>query len=366
MHVFFCDEAGNSGSRFYDLSQPYYAEGGWILDEEHVPAASAFVLEREKANRYTAKTKGSNLRRSRPGLSHCNEVISGLGERSGIPYLYIVEKRFAVCAKIVETLLDCEYNTCVETHELADPDRRQAEAHLFYGGPEELVAAFADAYRTKDPGGIRSSAQDWVRHFTGQGDAEFAQKVAGCLSTIEHEVAGEFDAISSENTPSGFDSLNMPSIARVYQHAENSIPYPCRIVHDDTASFRSVYEYVYEMYANGRRRRISLRDGRHLTVGFRNLKGLVFEDSELDPMLRASDYLVATAIEFIRRAWNGDEISPDLTQCAFASLGGIMVWAMSNAVLGEPCPVLGEVFASCDFVGRVFRRLMRELQERKG
>ncbi len=185
-HVFFCDETGNSGSRFYIPDQPIYAEGGWIIPHDERSQVESELLRLEQRHGYTPRTKGTSLKSSPRGRSYMLEAFEVLRHHAA-PFVYLIEKRYFVCSKAVESYFDPTYNSAIGPQETWDPDVRQARAEMFYAGPEELVALFAEAYRTEDGPQIAAVGGQWVEWFKGQGDMKFASELNACLPTIgEH------------------------------------------------------------------------------------------------------------------------------------------------------------------------------------
>ena len=58
----FCDETGNSGSRFFSPEQPVYAEGGWYVREDQRAGLERAIVELEKDYGYNPQTKGTRLK----------------------------------------------------------------------------------------------------------------------------------------------------------------------------------------------------------------------------------------------------------------------------------------------------------------
>ena len=52
MFTVFCDETGNSESRFFSPEQPVYAEGGWYVPNDRRAELEVAVLELEKEYGY--------------------------------------------------------------------------------------------------------------------------------------------------------------------------------------------------------------------------------------------------------------------------------------------------------------------------
>ena len=361
-HTLFCDETGSTGSRFLDPAQPVFAEGGWFIAHEDRPRATAAVEEIEKRCSPSARElKGSELVKRPAGRAMMRDVCRAMGKAGGIPYIYIVEKKYAVCSKIVEEFLDPAYNPKVSNLETWDPEGRQETAQAFYDTFSPLIEAFAEAYRIKDPLTMRQNAEGWVRELKAHNLKDLADRVAAVLPSIEGEVAAEAECAKSLS--SGFDSLNMPVVVCVLQFAEQKCPYRCDIVHDQNASFEQVYRYVYDLYANARPRRARMLDGREIHFGFRNVLSLSFADSQKEPLIRAADYTLAGARKFIQLALADEQIPEDTTHVTFSILGALLVHALTlmHPTIGES-PELGTVMASRQWTGKVFGRLAKELE----
>jgi hypothetical protein len=100
-----------TGSRFLDPEQPHYAEGGWFISNSHTVRVAKAILAEENLFAPSAKElKGAELVRKARGQAFLRQVCEDVGKTGGLPFIIIVEKRYAVCSKIVETFLDPDYN----------------------------------------------------------------------------------------------------------------------------------------------------------------------------------------------------------------------------------------------------------------
>jgi hypothetical protein len=290
------------------------------------------------------------------------EVCHAVAQNGGVPYIHIVEKRYFVCSKIVETFFDPNYNRRVDPLESSDPDKRQEDAQQFYDSPGYLVDEFAEAYRIKDHEAVRHNAENWVAAFSSRGLSSFAEKIKGVLPEIEAEIIAERRADRSSDFPPGLDSLNLPIVAAVFQFIEGNCPYKCDIVHDQTASFESMYTYIFRLLARGERRVWLNKDGSKIYAGFEKAASLSFADSEKQSLIRAADYALAGARRFIEMALREEAIPADIREVAFVALGGILMEASTHVhpSLG-PFPKLGFVMSSTQWARKIFGRLSTEL-----
>ncbi len=361
--IFFCDETGNSGRKFFDPEQPIYAEGGWIIPAGRVADARTIVAEAERHAHFGPLTKGSRLKRSPAGLAYIADVATQLSAFAR-PFIYMVEKRYAVCAKAVETFFDPAYNPSVHPAETRHPEMRQARAELFYASDPALLQQFAGAYREQDAGGIVETGKEWRDFFLEQGNVPFALGIDAALPGLEDDLATEFATITSSRLPRGYDTLNLPALVRVFQLIDEALP-NAAILHDECASFESVYTHCFNRFRRANPDRIDFPDGRSHSIGFRGLTSLQYGRSEAEPLLRAADYLVAACVEYARVTWNREQPGRELRACMAQMLGPINRGARQRTRGDRSVPQLAEMFASEEWTHRVFSRQFRKPAPRR-
>jgi hypothetical protein len=286
-----------------------------------------------------------------------------MGKTHGVPYVYAVEKRYAVCAALVDTFFDSKYNPMIPTSDLWDPEKRQTEAQFFYETGGTLIEEFAEAYRMKDDAAVRRNAEQWVNHLEARGFKEQAAKVAGVLPQIEREIRTADSHNRPNDVPAGIDSLNFPIVVEVFQFVEQHCPYPCDIVHDQTATFEPIYSHFFRLFSAARPGAIEMKDGRQMRFGFKNALSLSFTDSKTEPLIRAADYALAGTRRFIQLAEQGNPIPADVTHIAFGTLGSLLLkaYTLMHPSLG-PMPTLSGYMGSTRWMGQVFGRLQTELK----
>jgi hypothetical protein len=357
----YCDESGNTGRNFADRAQPVFIEAGWYVRHAESRALAEKIEELEKRSAYTkAEVKGNKLLKSGKGRGFLRAVSEMMGQ-SAIPYFYLVEKRYAICAKMVESLFDPSYNSAVRNEELWDPEARQGLAQNFYDGPEDLIYSFGAAYRAKDADAIHANAQQWLEHFRTQPGSDMATRITAVLPVLNEEMQGEFRAF--DGTPTGYDSLNMPIWVMVFQDMEQHFSGPCDLIHDRIAEFQECFEQTYKLLRDGRPSRMLFKDGRTFTSGLQKVVSLNFAESKTEPLVRAADCIASSTREFAWRAFRGDSIDENLSKAVYPSLGALACWVLSHM---HPSvgffPQLGTLMASSQFCGKVFASIMETMR----
>ena len=322
------------------------------------------ILEIEMKFKFGAKElKGSDLVKKPKGQKLMREVCEVVGKNGGVPFIYAVEKRYAVCSKIVETFFDPAYNPKIPNSDTWNPVKRQSDAQFFYSTGSSLIADFAEAYRLMSPEAVKTNAENWIIELTGAGFNDQADKIVGVLPELENEIRNESKHESSSSFPAGMDSLNLPIVVEVFQFVEQFCPYPCDIVHDQTASFEPLYKYIFNLYLKAKPAIIEMKDGRRSIYGFKNAISISFANSKQQPLIRAADYALAGARKFVQLAIAGEPISEEITRIAFCNLGALLMVAFTiKFPTLEPMPELAKVMASNEWLNKVFGRLQLELK----
>jgi hypothetical protein len=365
-HTFFCDETGHTGAQLHSAEQPMFADGGWIVSHEDRSMAMDLVANSEAASPLYQGTelKGGNLIKHPKGQTLLRHICASLAQFA-IPAVYLVEKRFSICGKVVDTFFDPAFNPATPWEERNDPELMQSQAQAFYESRGSLVEEFAKAYQAYDSAGIRGNGEQWVEEFTRTDQRQLAGKIRASLPTIEDQMVREKAAIKEGRQPQGMDSLNLTIIHQIFQFVEQNCPFPCDIVHDQTATLEPIFRYIFDLYDKAPPLRFGMKDGRATVTGYRNIGSLGFANSEKQPLIRASDFSLAAIRAFVLLALAGKPIPADITLAAAPHLGAIWVTMFSSMYPsgGEPLPQLGGVLASGQWVSKVFNRFAAEFQK---
>lgn len=358
MYTVFCDETGNSGSRYFSPEQPVYAEGGWFVPNGQVAELEAAVLELEHNHGYVPQSKGTKLKDSRDGREYTAAVLERLGG-TAIPFLYLVEKKYFICAKAVGTFFDPNYNSLVDPEEATHPDVRKLRAELLYAAPDEIHLAFAEAFRDQYAAGLVEVGKRWANVLAAAGQSGLAVQLRYSLQNLRRNMQEEFAGYNTLGLPRGWDSLNAPSFAQAVQLMEQA-GLPCMLVHDECATLDAAFRHFYARYSEAERRIVLRQDGSIEIFGFRSLRSLSFANSELSPLIRASDYLLANCVDFTRRALAGTPIPDATRKSAGYGLARMMHEAKSLPTPRSAALQIGELMASDVWIEQVTKAFFRQ------
>lgn len=353
MFTVFCDETGNTGSRYFSPEQPVFAEGGWFVRSDRCAELEGAILELEQQYRFTPQTKGTKLKGHRKGTEYIAAVLDCVS-RTAVPFFYLVEKKYFICAKAVGTYFDPAYNPTVDPDEASDPSTRKLRADLLYAAPEWILNFFAESFRDQNPGGLVLAGRQWADALAAKGQADMARQLRIALPNLHENMAGEFDHIGKLNLPRGWDSLNVPSFAQAVQLIEQA-GYPCELLHDECASFEPSFRFFFARYCDAEPEVITRQDGTVEIFGLRCLRKLSFGNSESLPLLRASDYLLAACVEVATLAQAGEPIPDELKSAGFHGLSRMMHLGIDREPPTSAARQVGELMASDAWIEKVAR-----------
>jgi len=237
----FLDESGNSGRRFWDIQQPTYIEGGWVVAKENVKRIASIIEEIEANYALNVQEiKGKKLIKHRRGQQLILQIIESIGQNGGIPLLHLIEKKYFVCAKIVETYLDPLYNPEVALSDQLNLNKRQNIAEILYDTDSPLIEEFAEAYRAKNRSAILTNAKRWSLLLKNNEYFELSNLINSVIPNLRDLLEVEF-SVSESPELKRVDSINIPAWFYIFQHIEQNVPCQCSIIHDKIDTFEVAY-----------------------------------------------------------------------------------------------------------------------------
>jgi hypothetical protein len=145
-YTVFVDEAGNSGSNFLDLEQPFYVVGGWVIPNPQLKNDS-LIKELAQTLNVKGELKGTNLTGNKRNQGLLKEFYNKLIELGCRQTVMFAEKKYCIAAKVIETFLDPVYNDRVSNRYTYDNVLKKNLAEKVYKLPFETLKEFAEAYR---------------------------------------------------------------------------------------------------------------------------------------------------------------------------------------------------------------------------
>jgi len=306
---FYCDESGNSGSNYLDTNQPFFILSGWLIPEKVINDTN--ITESFKKIIFI---KG-NLNYKIRNLSTINKILDKFFELKCLPVAVILEKRFAIAAKVVETFLDPEYNNKIQNSFLYDSKLKQDYANSIYLLKNSTLEEFINAYLTHDIALMKLAINDLHSELESKGENELSELILNASKCIEQNF--EDEKKSSNYYPyKTMQSLNLPMVVVLFNmleliglNSDNSI----YIVHDAICQYQDGILDTFNKYSKAIKGEFTFTDGTKIITGYDFLKSISFESSSSNLWLQLSDTLSYLLNDTFKRINKSKNLSTTIT-----------------------------------------------------
>ena len=303
--IFYCDESGNSGPNYIDQEQPFYTLAAWSVPVERIVDASVAVeTHRKQYAPQAQELKAANLVKSPRGKRAITSLLQMLGRLGCVPLYEVLEKRYCVAAKIVETFLDPLFNRRVENAFIPDSTTKQEIANTLYQGlSEDTLNRFAAIYRNPTFQGFEGSLNEIVTNTDANINSELATLIDGSRKQLAEIAEIEASACFLGNMTR---SLNFPVFVGMLMMIELlgrfNLVKPAKVVHDEIYAYEEHMDKVHVMLKKAREGVFTFPNGSILVFPLKHVRTLEFGSSKDNVLLQAADVLAGSVNYLARRA----------------------------------------------------------------
>lgn len=357
----YCDEAGNAGSNYWDVQQPFHVEAGWLVPQEKHAAFEAVVAEAlaERIARVpgTVELKGKTLLKSHAGQRVAYTVVRGLLGLGCIPMFILAERRFCAAGKAVDVFLDNHTNPDANRLLLWGAANRLALWERVGAISDRRLRPFATAYRQPTLGSLDTALTELVDGLAERGDTDLAAVLE--LSRRHLSRILEYETLDSFGLGLGhplWAALNVPVFFHLAKRAdfvaEHAGSARLRVVHDAVSKFDVAFSDMVQRLAvpTGSPRVVVEESGHHIYVGVREQTSVEFGVSHDILGLQAADVLASTVARTSRLAAMDQPWTDGLTRLAMNVLPPLL----------EDQPAFCGAMASEAMMAKLMVRLIQE------
>lgn len=288
----FIDDAGNTGINVWDLQQPIYVTTGLALSDAAI-AELELAINNAKARLNipsNCEIKMSNLLRSTRGKKEALYLLKRLLSLSEFHCYSIVEKKFLVAARLVDELLDPEYNTKVHVRFYPGEEHKEAAYWVCKNIPLSLLSRFFSAYIKRDAVEL-ISVRDELSPITKNANDKF--NLVHLISEITNEEISE-NFCQQDQQSKSHESPNYTAFFALINIIDAFVctsPESWIIVHDETKEFQKLYNNIVEIRKRGETGLFRLGDTPPLALGKNASGSISFLSSKANTGLICADFL---------------------------------------------------------------------------
>lgn len=325
-YLFFCDESGNSGSNALDKNQPYYILAGWLIHKNKVKQNIEII---KKYSGKKKELKSTNMLRKLKDQMQAKNMIKELLDTGSLPVISILEYRFSIAMRIIEFLIDHEYNDKVSSAFEADHMKKKIFASIVYELPDNILEIFFNGYKLYDKKLIIQSVHAIINHsFNSHNELlcknynmteieynsvinELKSLLKGCINKLNQNIESQRKChLDSENNV--MKSLNLPMFVVMLQTLQNLAledNKKIQIIHDSSREFSEGYLKAFNLYANNDQNEIfKFNDGSQIIITNELLKDISFVESQNEYIIQAADIFAGS----LNKSLKDKKVLPEL------------------------------------------------------
>lgn len=162
MHKIYSDESGYTGDDLMHASQPFFVYSFLLMNldneaeiEREVPKIIDSIFKKDKPK----EVKSLRLKGTTKGKKAISEICGLLSSLKVPAHYSIVEKRFQICAMVVETFFDPQHHPESPPEWEAAGWRKQIANFVYNISSEELLRDFLEAVKRDDEDAVRKSGE---------------------------------------------------------------------------------------------------------------------------------------------------------------------------------------------------------------
>lgn len=277
--LLYFDESGNTGSNWLDKQQPYFVYGGWLMLDSKKELAVQLLAKSFSDSKATELKSKKIWNKKRNQLI---EFINGMiNEVKAIPSFGIVDKKYMVAAKIIETFFDCAYNPFVNTYLTNKSELKKALADSLSKN-DTIINTFAELIKQ---GTIDLKKMQFIKKEMQKYFEKISEKVSELIKNLTDdslvEMISEFEEITKNGTAKKWISLVEPIMFERIINCLNcfygSMKESWKIYVDQLFGFNDVFNRLNNVINN---KKICTQDIKILMC-----------DSKSEPLIQAADLL---------------------------------------------------------------------------
>lgn len=294
MYNFYCDESGNTGTNWTNQVQPYFVNGGWLIDAQSEQQIKEKLTK--LFNEYQGPEIKSSILNTSKGMYYLDKSFSILLESGSLPFFVVADIEFMVAAKIVESFFDYEYNKSILPTFSYDKELRKNMASVMLQD-REIIHKFSRV--------IKSLIPTKLELFEIQGLLVNLFKDCSCLSVANNisqlneaslmDIIEEFNIVTCFGTKRNQICLNFPVLFFLMQLVND---FACvhqltvNFCHDELRGYDSIFNELRSIIINKPPvRKLYYLDGSHVTITYPYIKTFNVNSSHNNVFLQMSDLL---------------------------------------------------------------------------
>lgn len=293
------DESGNTGTNWLDPDQPFFIYGSWLIEDKNKYEIEKLFVQWRSGRQPTSEYKSNKLFKTNKSKKSLEELLFQILDKNlAKPFFLIMEKRFMIAAKIVETFFDPAYSGYFN-NQLTWPVeiKRQLANVIVKNGEDSFFENFLKLLNqdTIKIELMKSLRDDLSKIFESVGLMEISVLVKNFNEESLIKMKEEFGPLVN-NFGKNFLTLTIPGVIQLLHQinlfSEINDYIGVNVVHDNLRGYDSIFQTISQnLFSDGREIQLIGIDGRYMSNNFTKLKDFTWEDSKSNTYIQLADFL---------------------------------------------------------------------------
>lgn len=293
--TFFIDESGNTGTDWLNKEQPFFVYGGWLVLNEKIEEVNAY-LKRFIIKEQSIELKSNKILKRKNGLYLCDEVFDILLRKfNAIPIFNVIDKKYMLAAKIVETFFDSAYNPNINEYLTYPVELKKALANCILKC-EYILTDFSLLLKngTIDISNLKKIASDLVSLFKEEDHPQVADSLMNLSDENFISMINEFETMTDIGKKKNRITLTQTVLVEMLKNIEmlcKTIGLRVNVIHDNLRGYSEVFNEIETTFFRKKDSNTYRFNDKIWMDGFTNIESISERDSKNTPFLQAADLL---------------------------------------------------------------------------
>lgn len=329
--IAFCDESGNSGVNYWDPQDPFFVMAAWIVPE--TISKTDFVQQTLSKHDLLADLRGRR-RGNAATLPRISRAFREFGKNGCVPGFIMAEKRFAVCGKIINVLLEPEHNPEMASDFLFNRSLHQTLVEDFYSLlSDDTLKKFTEAYLSEDIVQMEAFISAACAECEAAERVDLPRMLRGSVKHLHENT--DFLTQKLLGFSRNHQSINMVIVGSFFSMLEQlarKINAEFSIVHDEIYHYERAYSSFFTLSKQRNNPEFLTDDGNTFITNLNRIKDFKFANSESNLWVKTADMLALGINRCAKHLLLNETMTPELTEIMSLTFPALLIGEITTAI----------------------------------
>lgn len=298
----YLDESGNTHADWFNDDQPYFIYGGWLINSEKKDQIRKYINRHKIKKNNIVELKSKILKNSNNYKEFISIFYQMINVYKAIPFFCIVNKKFLIASKIIETFLDPAYNKSLNYSILSSESliptefKKELASYILLNDNDNILYDFSNLIKSKECINIDNIV--FIKEKLKKLFYSELSSISYSISSIDDEGLMEIqDEFDNNCRIKFFNSIMITTINSLFinvskhLYSHNNLTPNLSIYYDKLYGYDEVCDYIKSMWNIEKHFKIKIDKNTDIEWGFKKLNNFEAIDSKNEILIQLADLL---------------------------------------------------------------------------